>query len=170
MFIILFNLTPFTSLYCLKFEYYRWSITLIHQFTWINKNKVKFNHSNVLSHHWRYTYIWFFSQSLTGYATFTSVDGWAGSLPAFNNGSVEILAWTMDNFHRSFQKVFTVMKNCSTQSSLHFQEGLDLNNIFISTKVYFCLFQSTFDRNNLYLRLKSIMYITNNKSSKYYLT
>ncbi|XP_076090044.1 uncharacterized protein LOC143062118 isoform X2 [Mytilus galloprovincialis] len=70
-----------------------------------------------------------------GYATFTSVDGWAGSLPAFNNGSVEILAWTMDNFHRSFQKVFTVMKNCSTQSSLHFQEGLDLNNIFISTKV-----------------------------------
>ncbi|XP_071153379.1 uncharacterized protein [Mytilus edulis] len=70
-----------------------------------------------------------------GYATFTSVDGWAGSLGAFYNGSVEILAWTMDNFHRSIQKVFTVMKNCSTQSSLHFQEGLDLNNIFISTKV-----------------------------------
>ncbi|XP_063420726.1 uncharacterized protein LOC134705943 [Mytilus trossulus] len=70
-----------------------------------------------------------------GYATFSLVDGWGGSSDVFHNGNVEILAWTMDNFHRSFQKVFTVMKNCSTQSSFHFQEGLDLSNIFISIKV-----------------------------------
>ncbi|VDI12289.1 Hypothetical predicted protein, partial [Mytilus galloprovincialis] len=66
---------------------------------------------------------------------FSIRDGWGGSTELFSNGTLEILAWTMDNFHRSYQKVFMVTKNNCTQSRLPFEEVLDLSNIFISVKV-----------------------------------
>lgn len=77
------------------------------------------------------------SESFTGseHGPFSIVDGWGGSSDWSINGTVDILAWKMDNFHRSFQTVFTVTKNSSTQSCLQFQEALDLNNFLISVKV-----------------------------------